>query len=139
MFTVTLATEVTATDGITLKSENGTAINCAFSQQGSNEILVIPQEDFDYDTAYTLTIPKEILGADDDQEVTFRTVYDTTKSFTLPSALADKDSLNVVYFGGSITAQEGWRVHASSKLTELFGANNINVTNIRILYLSSLR
>lgn len=130
MFTVTLATEVTATDGITLKSENGTAINCAFSQQGSNEILVIPQEDFDYDTAYTLTIPKEILGADDDQEVTFRTVYDTTKSFTLPSALADKDSLNVVYFGGSITAQEGWRVHASSKLTELFGANNINVTNI---------
>ncbi len=130
MFTVTLATEVTATDGITLKSENGTAINCAFSQQGSNEILVIPQEDFDYDTAYTLTIPKEILGADEDQEVTFRTVYDTTKSFTLPSALADKDSLNVVYFGGSITAQEGWRVHASSKLTELFGANNINVTNI---------
>lgn len=130
MFTVTLATEVTATDGITLKSENGTAINCAFSQQGSNEILVIPQEDFDYDTVYTLTIPKEILGADEDQEVTFRTVYDTTKSFTLPSALADKDSLNVVYFGGSITAQEGWRVHASSKLTELFGANNINVTNI---------
>lgn len=130
MFTVALTTEVTATDGITLKSENGTAIECAFSQQGSNEILVIPQDNFDYDTVYTLTIPKEILGSDEDQEVTFRTVYDTTKSFTLPSALADKDSLNVVYFGGSITAQEGWRVHASNKLTELFGANNINVTNI---------
>lgn len=130
MFTVTLATEVTATDGITLKSENGTAINCAFSQQGSNEILVIPQEDFDYDTAYTLTIPKEILGSDEDQKISFRTMYDTSKTFVMPSALADKDSLNVVYFGGSITAQEGWRVHASNKLTELFGANNINVTNI---------
>ena len=130
MFTVTLTTEVTATDGITLKSENGTAIECAFSQQGSNEILVIPQENFDYDTAYTLTIPKKILGSDEDQKISFRTMYDTSKTFVMPSALADKDSLNVVYFGGSITAQEGWRVHASNKLTELFGANNINVTNI---------
>ena len=73
-----------------------------------------------YNTKYTLTIPKACIGSDSDQIVTFATVWDKEAEFTYPAGYSKDDALNVVFFGGSITNQNGWRKYTTDWFAEKF-------------------
>lgn len=51
--------------------------------------------------------------------------------FTVLNVDENAEDPRTLSSGASITEQEGWRARTSNKLTELFGANNVNVTNIK--------
>ena len=110
-YTVNKNCEITDLSEITLKDENGNdiAVN-AVNNNGTVTINVTG--DLAADTAYTLTLPNTATGAIstiDKFEYNFRTKWET-KNFAKPELFKDKTGLNVVFLGGSITADlNGYR------------------------------
>ena len=129
---VTLVKDATTTEGIAITDIYGNSVDFQAVVNG-NVISIVPA-DFEYDTTYILNLPKEVLGSESDQKVEFATIYDEAATFVYPAGFeADKFSadnkLNVVYFGGSITAQNGWRVKSTEWFQSKYGAENVNAVN----------
>ena len=103
---------------ITLVDEDGNTVAVNTVANG-NTVSVVPAA-LSYNTKYTLTIPKEYLGSETDQEVKFTTVWDANAEFVYPEGFSAEDELDVVFYGGSITWQEGWRVHTTNWFKEKF-------------------
>ena len=109
---------------ITAKTEDGTNLNVAALDNGSRVTFGIT-DTIPSDTKVSVTIPKEINGAEKDQTISFRTKWDTTVTdFVKPEMFKDKTGLEVVFFGGSITYQEYWRGTVTNKIKEWFPDSN---------------
>lgn len=103
---------------IELIDENDNKLVIEVEAEGNN-VTIFPMG-LEYNTKYSLLIPATVTGADEDQKVAFRTIYDKSATFAYPAGYTAQDELNVVYFGGSITAQEGWRVYSTNWITDKF-------------------
>ncbi|MBO5452807.1 MAG: hypothetical protein J6A69_02450 [Clostridia bacterium] len=119
IFEFTLAEAPASLTGITLVDENGNETEVA-TVVNSNTVSIIPGSNLKYNTKYVLTLPKEIIGAENDQEVKFTTVWNQAAEFVYPEGFEKDDEFNVVYFGGSITNQNGWRVTTTNWFKEFF-------------------
>lgn len=117
-FTVTLSGAPETKDGISITDENGNSVEATILPY-ENVLTVIPGS-FEYNTKYTMTIPKDVLGMTEDQVIHFRTEWNQSKEFVMPEIFKDKENLSVAFFGGSITNQEGWRVHVTNQIKEWF-------------------
>ncbi len=114
-------------DSITLVDEDGNDVAIEVEADG-NDVTIFPSG-FEYNTKYTLNIPAEVTGAESEQNVLFTTAYDENAEFAYPAGYSAEDELNVVYFGGSITNQEGWRVYSTNWFKEHFpNANCYNAS-----------
>ncbi len=119
VFNITLSKTADSTEGVILKDINGTQVESVIFTN-ENKITIIPQQQLAYNTKYTLDIPGDITGTGIDQTISFTTTWDTSKEFVVPPVFEGKDDLSVVFFGGSITQQEGWRVHVTNQIKEWF-------------------
>jgi len=119
VFTIEGENEISTTEGIVIEDEKGNEIDIECVASG-NIITVTQKEAFEYNTKYTLTIPGSVIGFGGDQVVAFATKWNTEAEFEYPEGYSKDDALNVVFFGGSITAMDGWRVYASEWFTEKF-------------------
>ncbi|MDY3928224.1 MAG: GDSL-type esterase/lipase family protein [Clostridia bacterium] len=107
-------------DGITICDENNNTVPVTVATTDS-KITVANTQDFDYNTKYVLTIPKEITGAEADQTVQFTTIWNDNAQFDYETAFAGKDGINAVFLGGSITWQDiGYRKYIEECLGALY-------------------
>lgn len=135
-FKITCDEGVTANiNGITLKDENGR--DAEFYAEVNGNVITLTPEAFTYNTGYTLFVPKSATSALTDQTVSFRTVWNENAEFVYPAGF-EKDKftsdnkLNVVFFGGSITNQNGWRITTSDWFKSKYGAENVNAVNASV-------
>lgn len=123
------------TDGITLKEVGSGNVNINTAISGNT--IVLGHDTLKYDTKYRLYVPKNVSGAILDQDITFRTIYNANAEFVYPEGFEQNkftadDKLNVVFFGGSITNQNGWRVVTSDWFKAKYGEENVNCINASI-------
>ncbi len=79
---------------------------------------------------FTLLLPQTIISAQTSQEV-----FEFKQRKSLPNFLHKASSgaaMKVAYFGGSITAQEGWRVQSLAWLNKRFPASSFTEINAAI-------
>lgn len=122
--------------GITLKEVGGNNVEISPVANGS-KVITIALPTLKYDTKYELFVPASVSGAIADQKVTFRTVHDASAELSLPAEFAVNkfsadNKLDVAYFGGSITANPGWRDIVEDWFDETYGAGVVNHHNVSI-------
>lgn len=113
---------------ITAKTADGESLTVSANANGKKVSFKIT-DSIPADTKVIVTIAKETLGSESDQTVSFRTKWDDTAEFVTPEMFANKDTLEVVFFGGSITYQSGWRTTVTNGLTEMFSGKTVNCYN----------
>ncbi len=122
VFTFTTSSAITTTAGIKLLDEDGDVSSISVSLD-ANTVTITPTA-LGYNKKYTLIIPKTVIGSENDQEIKFTTMWNPDAEFVYPSGYSASDALNVVFFGGSITQMDGWRVHVSDWFKEKFPNSN---------------
>lgn len=133
---VTLQQEAYTGSGITLKEVGGNNVAITPVANGS-KVISIALPTLKFDTKYELFIPASVSGALSDQKVTFRTVHDASAELSLPAEFAVNkfsadNKLDVAYFGGSITANPGWRDIVEDWFDETYGTGVVNHHNVSI-------
>lgn len=128
-FKVSSVNTVQNTNGITLKEIGGETVTVTAQIDGDD--VSINVSTLKYDTKYELFIPKNVFDASEDQTITFRTVHDSSATLNLPAEFApenysSENKLNVAYFGGSITANNGWRNIVENWFETNYGADKVN-------------
>ena len=127
-FTIKTENDVTTTNGIVIKDEDGNEVEIECVASGKT-ITVTQKEAFGYNTKYTLVIPGNVIGFSENQTVNFTTAWDKTAEFEYPAGYSKDDVLNVAFFGGSITAMDGWRVYTTDWIKKKFpNANCYNAS-----------
>ena len=135
-FTITCKEGVYAnTAGITLKDEYGN--NIEFDAYAIDNVITLTPDILSYNTKYTLFVPKSATDALTDQTVNFRTEWNKNAEFVYPTGFEADDfnpdnKLDVVFFGGSITNQDGWRVVTTNWFKEKYGEENVNAVNASV-------
>lgn len=113
---------------ITAKTADGQSLNVSATANGKNVSFKIT-DSIPADTKVIVTIAKETLGSESDQTVSFRTKWNESAEFVMPDMFENKETLDVVFFGGSITDQNGWRKTVTDGLTGMFSGKKVNCYN----------